>query len=364
MQIRIGDFGGLSRAWDALHERAPAASLFNTWDWQHEWWKVYGRGRPLRILVVERAGVVAGILPLYLDRARRCGVPVTVARLVGMGGDTYPDDLGPVVENREAAHALAQAALRMDEAQVLDLQDLDPRTGFAEAMAAEAAPAGWSAARERAQRIPYIELPATWDAYLASVSAGRRAGIRKVRRKLAAEATVRFHLWGDAGTLDRALERIATLHRRRWQAAGQESGSFATPEYLAFHRAVMAAMARRGALRLYCLDLDGETVAMLYACRFRNGVYVVQAGFDPAHARRRVGKALLDYAIEHAIGEGNEVFDFLRGEHAYKDQIATASRETASVTLLRPGLRASAWRLRERALPRWKRRLRALLRRG
>lgn len=359
----LADFGAIASAWEDLHARAPAASVFNSLAWQAEWWRAYGRGRALRILVAERAGAVNGILPLYLDPVRVCGVPVRRARLVGTGGDTYPDDLGPVVEDAAAAQALARAALRLD-ADVVELADLDPRTGFAEIAAAEAAKARWRASRERAQRIPYLELPPTWEAYLGSVSAHRRARVRKSRRRFAAAGEARFRVWDDAATIGAALERLATLHHRRWDAAGEPSASFSTPEYLAFHRAVMAATLRRGMLRLYCLELDGEAVAMLYAYRFRRGIYVMQAGFDPAQAALRAGQVLLYHAIEHAIGEGNRVFDFLRGEHSYKDELATASRETVSVTLLGPGRAASAWRLRERVLPRWKRRLKRLLRRG
>lgn len=364
LSVRVADdLDALARGWDELHQRAPAASIFNSFAWQAEWWRAYGRGRELRMLVAERAGAASGILPLYMDPVRRCGVPVRLARLVGTGGDTYPDDLGPVVEDAVAAQALAQAALGIG-ADVVELADLDPRTGFAELAAAEAARAGWDAIRERAQRIAYLELPASWEAYLGSVSAHRRARIRKSRRRFAAAGEARFRIWDDVASIGAALERLATLHHRRWDAAGEPSESFSTPEYLAFHRAVMAATLREGRLRLYCLELDREVVAMLYAYCFRRGIYVMQAGFDPAHAPLRAGQVLLYHAIEHAIGEGNRVFDFLRGEHSYKDELATASRETVSVTLLRPGLAASAWRLRQQALPRWKRRLKRLLRRG
>jgi CelD/BcsL family acetyltransferase involved in cellulose biosynthesis len=357
------EFAALSTDWAALHACAPVASVFNGFAWQAEWWRVYGRGRELRMLVAERAGAVSGILPLYLDPVRRGGVPVRLARLVGTGGDTYPDDLGPVVEDAVAARALAQAALRLG-ADVVELADLDPRTGFAELAAAEAAKAGWNAILEPAQRIAYLELPSSWEAYLGSVSARRRARIRKSRRRFAAAGEARFRIWDDAGSIGAALERLATLHHRRWDAAGEPGESFSTPEYLAFHRAVMAATLREGRLRLYCLELDREAVAMLYAYRFRRGIYVMQAGFEPALGALRPGQVLLYHAIEHAIGEGNRVFDFLRGEHSYKDELATASRETTSVTLLRPALAASAWRLRERSLPRWKQRLKRLLRRG
>lgn len=358
-------FTELATQWNALHERAPSASFVNAWIWQYEWWRAYGRERPLRLLVATERGQVRGILPLYLDRTWRLGVPATVARLVGTGGDTYPDDLGPVLEGgreREVAAALARGALALSEPDVLHLADLDPATPFASVLEAQALEAGLEAERSLAERIVYIDLPRTWEAYLASVTAHRRARIRSLRRKLAAGLPVRFFVWDDPARVGEALERLAYLHRRRWEAAGAPSESFGSAAYLDFHRAVMETALRRRALRLYCLELAGEIAAMLYGYRFRNRVYIVQAGFDPAHARRRIGQAILGYAIEHAIGEGNVVFDFLRGAHAYKDELGTGARETQTVTVLHPRLGAAAWWLYERTLPAARQRLKAAFR--
>ena len=80
----------------------------------------------------------------------------------------------------------------------------------------------------------------------------------------------------------------------------------------------------------------------------------MQAGFDPAKAKSNPGRVLLGYALEHAIGEGNEVFDFLKGEHRYKDQLATGNRNTLGVRVFRNTLGALAYRLRKIWLPQWK----------
>jgi CelD/BcsL family acetyltransferase involved in cellulose biosynthesis len=66
---------------------------------------------------------------------------------------------------------------------------------------------------------------------------------------------------------------------------------------------------------------------------------------------------LLGYALEHAIGEGNEVFDFLRGEHRYKDELATGRRETVFVQVFRRTPAALLYRARHVQLPALKARL-------
>jgi CelD/BcsL family acetyltransferase involved in cellulose biosynthesis len=205
-----------------------------------------------------------------------------------------------------------------------------------------------------AEHIAFVRLPSSWDAFLKGLPAKRRSGIRCARAKLlAAHPDARFFVWSDPAQLDEAIDRLAFLHRKRWQAAGEEH-SFASRQYMDFHRGLMHSLMRRGSLRLYCLEIDGEPRAISYCYRMRNGVFCMQGGFDPDYARVAPGAVLLGHAIEHAIGEGNEIFDFLRGQHMYKEQLANASRETSYVALFRPNARALAYRLRHILLPAWK----------
>ena len=359
---REESFIALAADWERLHASSETSSVFNSWLVQHAWWQTYGRGRRLRIFVARDGGEVVGILPLYLERSSVAGIPVQRLRLVGTGGDTYPDDLGPVLSPspwRAAIDALAQAAIDFAEWDVLELTDLEPRMG--QALAGVVRRSRLPFAQGRSQRIPYIELPSTWQAYLESLSRARRGRLRGLRRRLDRALPWRFFVWEDGSRIGEALERLADLHRRRWLAAGTPSESFATPQYLEFHRRVMAGAMQRGWLRLYCLELAGEVAAMIYAFRFRDRVYLMQAGFDPRHAHRSPGAVLLGCALEHAIGEGNAVFDFLRGEHAYKDELASGDRETVFVKCYRNTARAMAWRLSSEQLPALKARLRLLI---
>jgi CelD/BcsL family acetyltransferase involved in cellulose biosynthesis len=350
-------FAELAPAWNRLHGEAASASVFNSWIWQFQWWQVYGRNQPLRLLVAREGDEVVGILPLYLQRVRVLGLPVRLLRLVGTGGDTHPDDLGPLLDPARAAaaaHELARFALELRGADVLLLTDLAPETPLAAALESAARRAGRAVLNGVSARIAFVRLPASWEEYLQGLSSHHRAGIRYKRRRLARSATTRFFKWRDREGIDNAFERLAELHRRRWADA---SGSFRSAEYLDFHRRVMKACLPRGWLRLYCLEVDGELVAMIYAYRFRHGVYCVQTGFDPARAKLKVGAVLLGHALEDAIGEGATVFDFLRGDHDYKDHLATGYRTTAMVRTFRATPGALAYRLRRVWLPVLKARL-------
>ena len=353
------DFARLAPHWNRLHEQATTASVFTSWVWQFQWWQVYGGDQPLRLLVALEAGQPVGILPLYINTTPVLGVPVRLLRFVGTGADTHPDDLGPVlapVREGEIARQLARAALRVAGADVVVASDLDPRSPFSQALEQAAADARRASLAHPGERIAYVELPDQWPKFVQSLTSDRRTRLRGARRKAAAAHKVRFFVWNDAARLDEAVDRLADLHRRRWAAAGG-SESFQSPEYIEFHRRIIQASFARGWLRLYCLELDGEVAAITYCYRFRRRVFLMQGGFDPAKARCNPGKVLLGHAIEDAIGEGNVAFDFLRGEHRYKDQLATGHRATNCVRVFRTTPGALVYRLRRIWLPLLKARL-------
>jgi CelD/BcsL family acetyltransferase involved in cellulose biosynthesis len=361
------ELASLEPAWEALQRDAAVTSVFASFDWQRAWWHSYGRGRPLRVLVAADGDAIVGILPLYIDTTTPLGYPVRLLRLVGTGADTSPDDLGPplaATREAEVARALADAVLALRDWDVLWLTDMDPACAFTAAMAAAARRARLGCLTGRSERIRYLTLPSTYEAWMGTLHRDRRYRIKSARKKLeAAHRDARFFVWSDGATLDAGIDRLAELHHKRWARTG-EAHSFSTPEYVGFHRAVMHACFARDRLRLYCLELSGQIVAMYYFYRFRRRTYLMQSGFDPDFGNVKPGQVLLGHIVEHAIGEGNKVLDFLRGDHRYKDELATGERETRYLT----GFRAThpgswVYRARRQVLPAVKAELMKALRR-
>lgn len=353
-------FEALCPDWEALSACARRASIFTTWQWQFLWWKHYGADRPLRILVARLDGQVVGIAPWYVQTVRVLAViPVRVLRPVGTGGDTAPDDLDPLLapgHEHDVAAALARHLAQVDGWDVASVTDLDGDDVFASALTTALAPGCARVRRLPLVRISWARLPATWDDYLAGLSRERRYTVRNTRRKFFALPQARFFVHeGEAG-LDPLIDRLIELHHQRW-AARAESHAFSSPAYVDFHRAVMHACLARHQLRLYGLEAQGNIVALLYCYRHREGIYYFQGGFDPQLARLHPGAVLMGCAIEHAIGEGAQVFDMLRGEYRYKTEWAHETRTTVGIEALRPGIAAWVWRLRRERLPGLKRRL-------
>ncbi len=357
IQIRLIEsddaFAQLATAWEELQRDAAVTSVFETFDWQYLWWRNYGKERELKLLVASVDGALVGILPLYLETVPIAGAPVRQLRFVGTGGDTSPDDLGPVLakgQETEVARAFADEVLRIPGWDVMLLDDMQPENAFVAAMTEQAGAAHLAHRAGRSERITFLSLPSTFDGWLKSLSGDRRYRVRNIRKKVNAAHPTRFVVWQDAATLDEGIATLIRLHIKRWGGT-TEHRSFASPAYIDFHTAVMTACFKRDRLRLYGLELSGAMVAMFYFYKFRDRVYLMQSGYDPEHSRSKPGLVLLGYIVEHAIGEGHAVLDFLRGDHQYKDELATGERETVYLRVFRPTLGAHLYRTRRIYLP-------------
>ena len=348
----VQGFDALEPHWRALEQDAAASSLFLGWDWQRLWWQHYGAGRQLRILVARRGQRIVGLLPLYLETHRAFKLlPVRKLRPIGVGGDTAPDDLGMLSASAEA-DAVAQALIayllgQVHGWQLLELVDLPVDSPLAHRWDAALAQSPSLMQRTDINRITYGDLPPDWERYRQGLSRDRRQALARYRRKFEQLPGARFHQVTQTAEIDAAFDRLAALHVLRWKGRTQEL-SFTSAQYLAFHREVMRALMGRGRLRLFALELEGNTIAMLYGFRWGDTFYHFQGGFDPAHGSLSPGQILMAYAIEQAIGEGCKTFDTLKGDYGHKRHFFQQTRETTGLRIYRPGLIHWLYQLKDR----------------
>jgi CelD/BcsL family acetyltransferase involved in cellulose biosynthesis len=318
----------LEEEWRALIDRAPDATLFQTWEWQSTWWRHYGHGR-LWVLTAREAGSLVGLAPLYVSRYY--GLPLRQVAFMGTGASDYLDFLA-LPERAEACRDaflehLARHRRRWD---LVDLQQLREGTALAQATA----PRGLCLRRMHQETCPYVPLAADWDGFAATVGKKLRSNIGYYRRLLAREFEAECDTVTN-GELAATMEELFQLHQRRWRRRGLP-GAFARPHARRFHHEVAQQLLDRGWLRLHRLRLNGETRAALYCFRYGNKGYYYLGGFEPSLARYSLGTVLTAHAIADAIEGGAREFDFLRGDEPYKYAWKAAERSNQRLLLWKP----------------------------
>ena len=256
------------------------------------------------------------ILPLYLAATK----PLKVARFLG-----YADLHSPVCD---AAHRGAAArALR---------ELIDERHGC-RIVLAEKLPGdqGWGellGGRKTATHPdPVLRFEGrSWDEFLASKSRNFRQQVRRRERRLVEEDGIVFRL-ASPETLPVDIETLFRLHDARWEESS--TGVF-DGERQAFHREFALEASRRGWLRLWIAEIEGEAVAAWYGWRFAGSEWYYQAGRDRGFDDRSLGFVMLAHTVRAACEDGVDSYRFLAGGEDYKWRFAEddLSAETRLLT--------------------------------
>jgi CelD/BcsL family acetyltransferase involved in cellulose biosynthesis len=310
--------------WPALAERC--GNPFLSWEWLTTWWRHFGDGRRLRLVVIRRRGELIGVVPLYEWRNR----PVSVLRLVGQGTS---DELGPVcaAEDRADVERGLASSLRSMPWDALLAEDQSPLPG------ASAQPALLGGCCVRRVASPVVCFgDGGWDGYLRARSRNFREQVRRRRRALERDGRARFRLVTQAGELPGALDALFRLHSLRWPGGSQFLRD------AAFHREVAELALCRGWLRLWVLEVDGIPAAASYGFRFGAVENYYQAGRDPRFDHLSVGFALLAHVLHDAADAGMTEYRLLRGREDYKQRFATHVPELTTVLIARSNLATRA----------------------
>jgi CelD/BcsL family acetyltransferase involved in cellulose biosynthesis len=184
----------------------------------------------------------------------------------------------------------------------------------------------------------YLDTRAEWEAFKSSLGKWARENVfRRARRLLESDAW-QFRKVEGPDELDPALDGLIRLHQARWQSRG-EPGAFALTGASGFLKEAARASLSEGRLRLWTLA-EGDRIAAAQIGFVDNGVYhAFQAGFDQKHARQGLGSVMNGMCIRACV-EDPEVhtYDFMGGADAYKQNWSKTSRETVSLSYLRPSV--------------------------
>jgi CelD/BcsL family acetyltransferase involved in cellulose biosynthesis len=293
----------------SLLEQVPQATPFHSPEWLLPWWHSFGQPT-VRAVVLSHGAEPVGLLPFYVYREpgarERRLLPIGISTTDYLGGLFSPactdDDveagLRTLLTDAEWDEMIA-TQLRSDARVFRVMPRLCPNL-------------------ERFQTESCSRTPAL---RLSELPQKIRRNAMYYRNRALRLGTLELTV-ADESNWPEALDALVDLHSARWQVRGEE-GVLSDDRVIAMHREAIPLLLAADLLRLCCLRLNGEIIAVLYSLidppeRAERKQYFYLPAFSPAHAELRPGTLLMALAMERAVDEGVRVIDMLRGEEAYK----------------------------------------------
>ncbi len=180
---------------------------------------------------------------------------------------------------------------------------------------------------------PFARLPADWDQFLDGLGRNTRQKARRFLRKVDDETSDISIRLATAETLDRDIEILLGFWRRKWAPRKRER----TDTICNNLRVMLTRIGVGHALLLPVLwrgDQPMGALGTIIDARKRSLLFMV-SGCDTTTNNPPPGFVLHAYSLRYAIANGFQIYDFLRGNEAYKYAFASAERSLVSLAVER-----------------------------
>ncbi len=343
--------------WNSLFPGTPNATFFHTFDWLDTYWRHFGHDQKLRVLIVYAAGQPIGILPLC--------VRTETYRLSKVRVLTYPLDnwatwYGPIGPNPASTMLAVMQYLRgtprdWDMMELRWVADDDTQGGkSARAMRV----ANMLSGKQEYQWTSLIDIPASWEEYLAGKSPSVRRQFQRTIRDFFADGNGEYIRYrpspateGDGDPRWDLYAKCETVAYASWQSRMENGNTLTHDRVREYFRASHAVAARLGMLDVNVLVVDDEPLAFLYGYHYQGHVTAIRTGFDASHDNG-AGSALTLQTIRDSCHRGDRVIDFGTGEREHKRRLRTRTESTYRLTYTP----IDSWRSQTVRFSRWAKR--------
>jgi len=162
-----------------------------------------------------------------------------------------------------------------------------------------------------------IDLPSTWDEYLATLDKKQRHEVRRKLRRLGEAGNVDYHCFEVRQEVGGFMDTFLKL----FSLSREEKASFMTDQMESFFRSLAEAMAEIGLLRFGILKVDTLPAAMIMGFDYNEAMYLYNSAYDPNYSHLSVGLLSKVLCIKESIQRGRKKWDFLKGGEPYKYHI-------------------------------------------
>ena len=302
-------FSSLADYWSDPTHHLSWNSVFVLPAWLKVWWQEFGRGSELYLAAVRQGEKVIGIAPLKAREGR--------ASFIGSADVCDYLDFVVAPGREDDFFSILLDDLREKGISHLDLGSLRPDSTVLMHLVAIAQSRNYEVHCQREEVSVELELPATWDEYLAMLDKKQRHEVRRKLRRLREAGGVDYRcleVSAEAGDFMDTFFRLFSLSR-------EDKAGFMTVPMESFFRSMAEAMAEIGLLRFGMLELDAAVVAMVIGFDYNNTVYLYNSAYDPQYNSLSVGLLSKVLCIKESIERGRQKWDFLKGGEAYKYHI-------------------------------------------
>lgn len=325
---------GLSKEWNKLLESCSHRNIFMTFEWIYSWWKHFGKGRNLYVLVASEEGQIKGIAPLMVSKIKNVGIRARKIEFIGMPLSDYSDfiiDYRDIKKGDEILQAfcdfLKSNKKDWDLINLNRIQEGSPTlkifrsirkpSRLSGGFSCDFAPRlvrGPSSIKDNKQRV-HKELRQDNKDPEKSMGRSVKRFLRDGKGKLTS-------CNNNKEGCSEKIELIFSQHIKRWEGTPTTS-MFNDENHREFFIEVMDLLMPKGLADIIYLPFNEKPAAFLLVFMYNDVFCDYMSTSDSSLSRYSPGRVLLKLSMDSEISSRYGVYDFMRGNHRYKLKYAS-----------------------------------------
>jgi CelD/BcsL family acetyltransferase involved in cellulose biosynthesis len=312
--------------WDHLAAQLSPRTPFTSALWNQIWWKHYRSSRLMvrddlfLHAVRDGSGALVAVAPMMLT-VRPARGPLQGRLLQCFGADRNITEIrGIVCRPQDQAPAIRALAGHFSGSGAC--WDWIDWGGFREdGTASEALEGSRVVGWERRNPSYYLPLPATWEEFRGGLGRNIKESLRKCYNSLKRDQhTFTLRVVESPLQTPRALEVFFRLHRARARSDAKlkHTDVFSDRRDRAFLSEYALAMAERGQLRIFQMEIAGNVVATRVGFLLGQELYLYYSGYEPEWGKYSVMTTVVAEAIKWAIERGLRSVNLSTGQDVSK----------------------------------------------
>ncbi|HXI39061.1 MAG TPA: GNAT family N-acetyltransferase, partial [Bryobacteraceae bacterium] len=319
------EFLNLEPVWNEVAEAAGLDHPFLEHAWIRTWWECFGAGSTLQILVLKAGEQPIAIAPLILTPIRMWGIKL---RRLGFFYNAHVPRADFIIAHwpEEAYRAIWSHLFHKCSWDLLQLCQLPSGSETLDAIprlaAADDSPTGaWPSGAS-----PYLPLLTSWGQYFEGLPAKHRGNLRNRFKRLKGIGSLETEVITSEEKLADALEAGLRLEAAGWKGKSRTAIS-CYPDTTRFYSMLARRAAESGWLLLNVLRAGSKRIAFDYCLSYKNRMYRLKSGYDPAYARYSPSGLLFCSSLRNAFEQNITEYDFLGGTEDWKQKWTKCARQ-------------------------------------
>jgi len=359
----FNDFLSLENEWNELVEKSQNDTIFLRHEWFKIWWRSFGRGKKLLILLFMDDSQLIGIVPLMSVKERFRGLPIKSVKFIENDNSPRSDFILKEKKKEVMQCFITHLGRKKNSWDAIVLRNIPKEKRSYEILREVLKEKRILYGIKNGLCSPYLQPNWEWETFLSGISSKVSKTIRNNRNRVKRLGDVSIKEYSKIEPGSKIIKQLFCIGRKSWKDKIGNSIS-STAGNREFFRELSVVASRNGWLSIWLLRANGEAIAFEYHLKYKDKRHALRSEFDEQYRKFSPGSALDSFIVEDIFLNDRKEYDMGGCTDAYKMKWTSTVREHSNIYIFNDRLYSTLLYFLEFSVGNFFRRAKALIKEG